>query len=235
MARTTYQTTLTRILDLTPSVKSFFLKFPDGREMQFAAGQFVVIDVPNGKRTVKRAYSIASPPQIRDGLELVVKEVEGGAATDYLWQAREGVDIEASGPFGRFVINEADKHDFVFVATGTGIAPIRSILLDLYHSGFNREAWLFFGVRHEDEILYEEDFRELADNHGNFHFIPTLSRPRSWSGEVGYVQEKVSKYLPEIQDKVVYCCGRSRMIEGVTDTLMKTGFPKRNIVSERFD
>ncbi|MEK7766233.1 MAG: phenol hydroxylase, partial [bacterium] len=124
----------------------------------------------------------------------------------------------ARGPFGAFVIKDPAPPELVFVATGTGIAPLRSMILDLYErgEGQQRKLWLFLGIRYETEILYEDEFRALAAKH-DFTFIPTISRPRSkdWTGEVGYVQDKIGKFLPAGGAGEAFACGGDEMIKAL--------------------
>jgi len=116
------------------------------------------------------------------------------------------------------------------------VAPIRSILLTLFRGGFTRDIWLIFGVRHEDEILYLADWRRLEGAYPNFHFIPTISRPKSveWKGEVGYVQTKLASYVPDTSGKLVFVCGVVPMVKDVTDKLLALGYRPQQIKVEKY-
>jgi ferredoxin-NADP reductase len=138
-------------------------------------------------------------------------------------------------------LREPVDSDLIFLATGTGVAPFRSMLRGLfplepgqpswapYQSHADRHAWLFFGVRHEDEILYESEFRRMADRYKTFHFIPTISRPKQWTGATGYVQEQVIKHLQDPTGKQVYVCGLLPMIEAARAALKGMGFQREQI------
>jgi NAD(P)H-flavin reductase len=110
------------------------------------------------------------------------------------------------------------------------------MVLDLFRKGFDRSVWLIFGVRHEDEILYEADWRRLEAEHPNFHVVPTISRPTAAerSGEVGYVQTKIAKYVPRIEGKDVFVCGVAPMVKDVTDALLALGFHPKQIKVEKY-
>lgn len=169
-------------------------------------------------------------------IDLCVKLVPGGKATGWFWTFQTGKRLQVHGPFGKFVLPREIEQDLVFIATGTGIAPFRSMIHHLLSSGFQRPIWLLFGARYEQHIPYHEEWQRLAANHAHFHYLPTLSRPSdSWQGETGYVQTKISKFFPNPQGKLVYICGLQKMIQAVQEECLKQGFPKEAIHYERFD
>jgi NAD(P)H-flavin reductase len=197
--------------------------------------------VPKEGATVKKPYSIASPPASDRTFELCIKRVEGGFVSTHFDQLRGGESFEFRGPLGRFRLKEPVETDLLFLATGTGVAPFRSMLHGLYplESGTpgwppyayhgDRDVRLIFGVRHEDEILYEEEFRQMADRYPRFQFIPTISRPRHWEGETGYVQEHVARHCPQVSTTHVYVCGLLPMIEASRTVLKGMGFTREQI------
>jgi len=231
-----YTTTLEKIIHLTPTVRTFRFRFPAGHGFSFQAGQFCMVDVPEGTKIRKKAYSIASAPYEREYLDLCIKLVEGGLATNWFWSLQEGDQVNLGGPYGNFVLPESLNDDLVFIATGTGLAPFRSMLHELHHEKdrFDRNIWLIFGVRYEDQILYDEEWRSLAQQEQRFHYIPTISRPKQWDGEVGYVQEKLVKYIEGPQGKRLYVCGLVPMIEAVEQTAIKMGFDLKQIHFEKY-
>ncbi len=229
-----HQAEVTGIQQLTPRVKSFQLTLD--RPITFLAGQFVYVHVERDGTLIRKPYSIASPPSEAGRLELVVTLVAGGHVSSWFHAMQGGEKLTVEGPAGRFVLKEPGSSDLVLIATGTGVAPFRSMLLDLFRTGFERDVRLLFGVRHEDEILFERDWRGLAAAHPNFHFIPTISRPTSpkWAGEVGYVQTKVGKYVPAIEQKMFYVCGIVPMVNAVSDALRGLGIPPKQIRVEKY-
>ncbi|MBI2081984.1 MAG: FAD-dependent oxidoreductase [Deltaproteobacteria bacterium] len=237
--------TLEQVVDLTPTVKHFKIGFPRGNRPTFQAGQFCSIHIPEicgldsktGK-PLRRAYSIASPPHEEGFVDLCIKRVEGGPATNWLWQQEEGASVLVSIPYGKFLMKEPVNYTPVFVATGTGIAPLRSMLFDLYYKkglATGQEVWLIFGVRHDDEILYQDEWKKLEKDHKEFHFIPTVSRPKKWPGEVGYVQDKLKKFITDPMGKEIYICGLGAMVKAVQETALSIGFKKEQIHFERYD
>lgn len=227
-------TKLEKIFELSSTVRTFRLRFPEGSWSPFKAGQFCMVQVPKGNEIKKKAYSICSAPFESGYIDLCVKLVEGGLATNWFWTLKEGDPVTVTIPYGGFLIKEPIDYDFVFVATGTGLTPLRSMIKTLLKEGCQRQIVLIFGVRHENEILYEEEFREIEKNHKNFRFIPTISRPKNWQGEVGYVQDKLKKYVTDPKGKEIYVCGLIPMIEAVQKAAEEIGFDKKQVHFEKY-
>ena len=225
-----YTAVATKIEDVSPWIRRLFLHMDGAKPLAFKAGQFVMADLAKPDGTPhKRAYSIASAPHAGDPLELVIKFEEGGVASNYFFKIlKEGGSFPARAPFGAFVIKEPEPETLVFVATGTGIAPLRSMIHDLYHRGVaqSRKVWLFLGIRYENEILYDDEWRALAAAHPGFTYVPTISKPKAWAGEVGYVQEKVRKLMPYIPGAKAYACGGDAMMKELGAALVEKGYPK---------
>ncbi len=234
MPKTSYRVTVTEIETLTPTVKVFRLAFEPGTDFSFVAGQYVMVDIPKDGTVVQKPYSIASPPFQKGSLDLCIKLVEGGYVSTYFFtRVRVGDSLtiyEAQG----FFVDRGGPHDRVYVATGTGIAPIRSMILELYQSGFDGPIDLYFGVRYEDEILYDSDWRKLQAEHPRFQFYPTISRPRVWSGLTGWVQDALRATLRDPASREVYVCGVVPMVKAVKPLLMELGVPRAQIHTEKY-
>lgn len=231
-----YTTTLEKIFELSPTVRTFRLRFPEGKGFAFRAGQFCMVEVPDGDKIRKKAYSIASAPYESEYLDLCIKLVEGGLATNWFWSLSEGDHVRLGGPYGNFTLPEPIENDLIFVATGTGLAPFRSMLRQLYHDqpDFGRHIWLIFGVRYENQILYHTDWLELAKQRDTFHYIPTISRPTQWDGKIGYVQERLVESIQDPANKQLYACGLVPMIEAVERTAVELGFDLKQIHFEKY-
>lgn len=231
-----FDATLTKSVDFGNETRHFELTFDGGRTMDFIAGQFVAVLCPNGAKVIRRAYSIASEPEKKDRLELVIKRVEGGAVTNWFWDLKEGDRFRVHGPFGKFILPDPIDFDIVFVATGTGIAPFRSMTRHLLAAGFRRRIWLLFGSRYETMIPYDEEWLELARRHPHFTYLPTISRPGpGWKGETGYVQTKIAKFFSDPIGKRVYICGLNEMIQAAQESCLQQGFTKNQIAYEKYD
>ena len=220
-------TRLEKIFQLTDTVRTFRFRFPEGKWVPFKAGQFCMVHVPTTEKILKKPYSICSAPFEVGYLDLCVKLVEGGVTTNWFWKLKEGDEVTITIPYGGFLIKEPIDDDLIFVATGTGITPLRSMIKTLLREGCERQLTLIFGVRYENEILYADEFRQLEKEHKNFKFIPTISRPKKWEGEVGYVQEKLKKFVTDPQGKRIYVCGLIPMIEAVQQAASEIGFDKK--------
>jgi len=217
---------------LTPTV--FEIGYETDKPLSFVGGQFISIIIPgvgpNGK-DLRRAYSIASSPEMRP-LELCIKLVEGGPGTQYLFRLRPGDTFKALAAYGDFVYKPKQGCGVCFISTGTGIAPFRSIVLsEHYKNNPPIQAHCLFGVRTEDELVYEEAFAGVP----NLKFIPTVSQPKgSWKGFLG----RVTHYLSTLDatypwlETEFYLCGNGSMIQEVKTFLSNKGVPKGSVHQE---
>ncbi|MBI3540733.1 MAG: oxidoreductase [Deltaproteobacteria bacterium] len=228
------KTRLEKIFHLTSTVRTFRFRFPEGKWVPFKAGQFCLIHVPQEEKLLKKPYSICSAPTEEGYVDLCVKLVEGGYTTNWFWGLKEGDEVTLTIPYGGFVMKEPLEDDLIFVATGTGLAPLRSMIKTLLHQGFKKQITLIFGVRYENEIFYEDEFRKLEKEHANFCFIPTISRPKEWKGETGYVQNVLKKYITAPKGKQIYMCGLIPMIDAVQAAALEIGFDKKVIHFEKY-
>lgn len=226
--------TVERIESLSYNVRGFRFKIVEPAALEFQAGQFVILNVPKNGAVIKRAYSIASPPYEQGVLEFAIQHVEAGIASTYLWQLKEGDPISLSGPHGKFVLKEPFDYDPVFLALGTGVAPLRAMIKHLLHRNITRDVWLLFGCRYEHAILYESEFRSLANLRHNFHYIPTVSRPKEWHGEVGHIQQTFQKHIKDPSNKELYLCGWLEVVKAVCSDLESYGIPKDKLHYEEW-
>lgn len=224
--------------ELAPETRHFDFEVPEASEFAFTPGQFIsVVHQVEGKQ-ITRAYSIASP---RNGnrFSLCLNRVQDGLVSPYLFGLEPGAEIEVHEPLGYFTMRHPG-HRAVFIATGTGIAPFRSILLD-YLPRTEPHVTLLFGVRHEQGLLYREEFETLAKTHAHFTFIPTLTRPtEGWIGQTGRVQQHLDSVLTldpaaDIPTLDVYICGLKEMVDSVRRELKQRGFSRQQIIYEKYD
>lgn len=241
MPATTFRATLQHVDILSYNVRGFRLKLVDPPKIEFQAGQFIILNVPAapgaaqaGGKVVKRAYSIASPPHEPTVIELCIQHVEGGAASTYLWKLKEDDPVSISGPHGNFILKEPLEYDPILMATGTGVAPFRSMIRHLIHVNFTRDVWLLFGTRYEHSLLYESEFRSLASVRHNFHYVPTVSRPKEWHGETGHIQQTFQKYITDVATKEIYVCGWLEIVKAICKDLQAAGAPKEKLHYEEW-
>ena len=233
-----YDARLVKIESLTDTVKHFVLEYPKNTDTRFTAGQFLMVHLEKDGKPHKKPYSIASSPslgQSKNQLELCIKLVEGGFVSNFFFELKEGDTIHTSLPYGVFTVREPWEDNLIFVGTGTGIAPLRGMIQKLYEENCSKNIWLIFGNRYETDILYEKEWRVLAEEHPNFHFIPTVSRGKNWSGETAYVQEIVKKkFSGQTRGLDFYGCGLVPMCQQLKAALLEMNLPKDKIHFEQF-
>lgn len=161
--------------------------------------------------------------------------MKDGKFSPYLFSMKTGDSVEMKGPLGYFVPRDP-LSDSIFVATGTGIAPFRAMLLDPSLLKSPHQFHLLFGARYEEGLLYREEFEELERRHPNFRFIPTLTRPpEGWKGHVGRVQPVLIDLIGDRRDIDVYVCGLKAMVDEVRGILKELGFDRKRIIYEKYD
>ena len=231
---------LNRAVFLSEATKHLEFVIDGMDEFNFMPGQFVSIKQrkPDGKEHT-RAYSLANAPRGDASFDLCLNRVESGFLSNWLCDLEEGSAIEFHGPHGLFTLREP-RNDSVFIATGTGIAPIRGMVHWLFaqperHEG--HEFWLVFGTRYEENIYYRNEFERIVVEHPNFHYIPTLSRcGELWTGCRGYVQDHVREIVGARKDMQVYICGLHQMVNANRKLLKEElGWDRMQIVFERYD
>ncbi|MBI2076357.1 MAG: FAD-dependent oxidoreductase [Candidatus Aenigmarchaeota archaeon] len=203
------------------------------KDMDFKPGQFVLVKSVIEGKTVVKPYSIASSPSVKDHIELCIRKA--GPVSGYMCSLKPGDKLDVMGPAGHFVLKEPVLSDIVFVATGTGISALLPMIDTIFEKGTDKEVWLFFGNKTEDEIIYRDRFETLANKHKNFHFAPVLSRAdEKWQGERGHVQDALRKYIFNPSDKEIYVCGILAMVEEVAKIAEEMGFKKEKIYFEKY-
>ncbi|MEQ1744875.1 MAG: FAD-dependent oxidoreductase [Saprospiraceae bacterium] len=238
---TWYTSTIACIEQASPTVRRFWLETPDAPRPDFRAGQFITLDLPVGEKRLQRwrSYSIANAPGDDPNLvELCIVRAPDGLATRYLFDdVQVGSLLRWKGPEGTFCLPEKIEKDLVLICTGTGVAPFRSMLRDLWHTGRpHRNIHLIFGTRTEADILYRAELEELARMMPGFRYDVALSRQPDWGGHKGYVHQIYrSEYAATRPDVVFYLCGWGNMIdEAVANLLMQMGYGRDQILYELY-
>jgi ferredoxin-NADP reductase len=197
--------------------------------LDFAPGQFCFLYFEREGKMKAKAYSVAS--LTNDVLEFCIKRVEGGYMSNKLRTLQKGDVVKIGGPYGFFVVEPVER-DVIFMATGTGICPMRPMIRKILDEHPKTTITLIFGVRTQEDILYRKEWEVLAQDHTNFNFVPVLSR-EDWNGEQGHVQDVVEKYWKgDVVD--FYVCGLFPMVDEVKALLLEKGVPKERIHSERY-
>ena len=238
----TFDVRLARARMLSANVRELGFDRVDGARFDFQAGQWVSLVLPLAEGEARRAYSIASPPEGGTGWEVAITKVSGGPGSTFLHELPIGGTLRAIGPQGFFTRPRGAGHPSLFVGTGTGVTPLRSMIRDALASGETSPMTLLFGVRHESDRLYREELEALEAKHANFHAFYTISQPTpAWQGRTGYVQTHVEKLWRDLDATGagaphVYICGLERMVGAVRDLMRKQmGVDRKQVHSERYD
>lgn len=231
----TYAARCTENVLITPRVYEARLELVDPPRFHYKAGQFITVPVVG---TTLRSYSIVSPPDDPTSLRVAVDIQPGGPGSRFFAGLKPGEDLKFQGPYGAFVVREDAQPHLLFVGTGTGIAPLRAMILDLENRGLGaRKMTLFFGVRFEDDLMYHDEFLAMAEKHaGTFTYHPTISRPETaqWPGHRGRVTAILPKLLSSVEGTTAYLCGSKEMLKDVTEILVGMGLDKKQIKREQF-
>jgi ferredoxin-NADP reductase len=221
---------------LSPTVRSLLLE-PAAGPLEFEPGQWLNLYVPTDAGLQKRAYSIASAPGAAL-VELAITLVEAGVASPTLHALQTGAELDIDGPHGFFTRDDATRRaPALFVATGTGLSPLLSMLLAWREQADRAPITLLFGCRSQADILWREQLEQLAEQDSLFRLAVTLSRPEpGWNGRFGYVQQHLAELAGELPEPHVFICGLNRMVSEVR-VLCKTalGYDRKRIHSERYD
>lgn len=231
-----FRGTVSRIEDLSPTIKGVWIRLDDPSSFDFQAGQYVNLDLPGGIGT--RAFSIASAPGAAE-LELNVRIVPGGQGTTYIHEVlKPGDAIGFSGPYGRFFVRRSADAPMIFMAGGSGLSSPRSMIHDLLADGCTLPITLIYGQRRRAELYYHQEFLELAARHPNFTYVPALSDEpvdSDWTGFRGFVHDAAKAHFDnDFRGHKAYLCGPPLMIEACIGTLMKGRLFERDVYMEKF-
>ena len=228
MAAVTLQATVQDIRVDTPTV--YTLIVTPQQPVTYQPGQFFFIYTTDHVRLRAKAYSVANMPGSKH-LEFCIKRVDGGYMSNKLHTLTKGETITIGGPYGFFTLQPVQR-DVIFIATGTGLSAIRPMIHTIFTQGTQKNITLLFGVRTQQDLLYREEWEQLAAQHPNFHFIPTLSK-EPWQGHHEYVQDLLPRYWKG-EDVDFYICGLPPMVDTAVSILHAKGVKKERIHLERY-
>jgi Na+-transporting NADH:ubiquinone oxidoreductase subunit F len=224
-----------RPLNATVAEVRFYVESP---KFSYKPGQYMIFHIPHPKQVLRRSYSISTPPSDEHHFEVCVRSVAGGHGSNYVHRLRPGNQLKVEGPYGDFVLQEGSDKNILMIATGTGMSPIKSMLMHLLDTRSRRKVRLIFGVRHESDIFYTDLFRGLASKYPEFKYDTTLSspNPEKWTGHRGRVTDLIDKLLQpaDAESTEAYLCGGQDMIVDAKQLLMAKGVPEGSIHHENF-
>jgi CDP-4-dehydro-6-deoxyglucose reductase len=225
---------LIEFYELCPDVRHFVFEVPEVEDLPFQAGQFITFSEAVKGKQIMRPYSIASAPVLGNRFELVLNRVPDGLLSPRLFDLNPGDTMEISAPMGFFTLRNPGR-EAVFVATGTGIAPFRS-MLHAHLADQPQPLTLIFGTRYEHGLTYRAEFEEMEKLHSNFRFVPVVSRPGAgWTGRSGHVQQHMVEVIGSRRDIDVYLCGLKLMVDDARSILKGLGFDRKQIIVEKYD
>jgi CDP-4-dehydro-6-deoxyglucose reductase len=212
-----------------------YLKLPAGERLQFLAGQYIDMLMKDGKR---RSYSLANAPADDQFLQLHVRKTPGGAFSRYVFEEmKERAILRFEGPLGTFYLREDSDKPIIFVAGGTGFAPIKAQIEHLFGHGDDRPIVLYWGARARKDLYLPDVPLQWAAQHPNFSYIPVLSDalPEDrWQGRTGFVHQAVLDDFPDLSGYQVYACGAPAMTDLARATFVERGLPEDEFYCDAF-
>jgi len=221
---------------LNHDVMQICLKIPEAMRVQFLAGQYIDFILKDGRR---RSFSIANPPHRDRHIELHVRHIQGGRFTGEVFDHMKVNDIvRIEGPLGSFFLREDSPRPVIFLAGGTGIAPIAGIIESAIKKRLQREFHVYWGARSKEDLYMLDTVQAWADAHANIHFVPVLSEPRPddhWQGRTGYVHEAVLQDFKSFADYDIYASGPPAMVYAGRDAFLPYGLNQQHYYSDAFE
>ena len=220
------------IQKLTDDVIKVSLRLPPNANFKYNSGQYVNLI----KANLKRSYSVANAFKEKTSLEFFIKKYEKGLMSRYWFEeAKENDLLRVEGPLGSFFLRESNYENIIFLATGTGIAPIKAILENIEESYSNfkhKKIWVFVGARYKEDLFWEPN---LENKNIKVNYIPVLYRQKEdWSGVQGYVQDAVLRSTIDLEQTQVYACGSNEMIQSAKEVFIKNKLSASNFFSDAF-
>jgi CDP-4-dehydro-6-deoxyglucose reductase len=239
---------LYKVENETKTTKRFYFEAINLNKLDFHPGQFISFEFPIDEKQSKRIrhYSIANAPDNSNKFEIIIVKKDGGKGTDWLWKQDIGVEIPFTGPSGIMIMDEDKNKNHIFICTGTGISPFRSMLLDIKNKNVETgDLILIFGTRDKESMLYYQEMKELETSLENMTYLPILSREEI-NGRKGYVhllyKEVVDNYFKQMEkgsyndlDVCFYICGWKDMVKEARTNLLNLGFDKKQIKQEIYE
>lgn len=231
-----YQATVISTRNLSAGIKSIFLALGDDG-INFQAGQYINVHLPGLEG--QRAFSIASPPSSHNVVELNVAQVEGGEGTRYLHNnLHVGDTVSFSGPYGQFYLRKSRPEPIIFLAGGSGLSGVKSMVMELIENNDQRPITLIFGARSLRDAYYQELFKQYELNHPNFNFHLAISDGTPQSGEDaawGCVHDVARDiFQGNFEGHNAYICGPPAMVDACVSTLIRGRCFERHLYVEKF-
>lgn len=226
--RVTYEAMLERTIDLAADTRSVFLRLPAAPRFAFTPGQFISCLLPVGGETLIRPYSIASNPEDTTLLEICLNLVPGGPGSHYLFGLSRGASVRFTGPWGTFALEQQPAAECVFIADGTGIAPIRPMLRRALATRTTHPLRLHYAAADPAHLLYATEFEAAANAQPRFAFTPLIGQPLAEFIAQRYVTGD------EDRSRRFYICGVGDIVPRLRDLLRRAGYERRAVQYEKW-
>ena len=240
MAKKTFPIVLESSVQIAPKVLHLRFTREDGLEFPFVAGQFIMIHFEYEGKALNRSYSLANKPSDANIIEFAASYVEGGAASELLFNLKPGDKIDCSGPFGRLILRDEEVKRYVLIATGTGVTPYLSMLED-FEARFNKtslEVAVIYGTQKPETLIYGNNFVEFSDKHPAFNYTVCYSRecPDEFKKHEmkGHVQDSFETLDLNPDNDIIYLCGNPNMIDDAFALLQEKGFTTAHVRREKY-
>jgi CDP-4-dehydro-6-deoxyglucose reductase len=220
---------------LAPDVIDMHLRLPANERLQFLAGQYIDILLKNGK---KRSFSLANAPHDDALLQLHIRHVPGGLFTDQVFSTMKVRDIlRFNGPHGSFYLREDSKKPMIFLAGGTGFAPIKALVEHAIAENCTRPIHIYWGAKARVDLYMPDLPEQWAAAHANIEFVPVLAElaaDDAWTGRTGLVHQSVTVDHQNLSDFQVYACGSPGMIDAAKRDFLAAGLPEEEFFADAF-
>ncbi|MEW9898813.1 CDP-6-deoxy-delta-3,4-glucoseen reductase [Chitinivorax sp. PXF-14] len=224
-----------KIEKVSHNVAVLYLKLPVNERLQFLAGQYIDIVMKDGKR---RSFSLANAPHDDGFLQLHIRHVAGGTFSEHVFHTMKPKEIlRFQGPLGSFFLREESAKPVVFVASGTGFAPVKGIVEHMIRHDIKRPTTIYWGAYNLSDIYMHELPQQWAKDHPHIRYVPVLSDPLpadNWAGRTGFVHVAVAEDIADFGNYQVYACGAPVMVEAAHKAFTAQGLDEGEFFSDAF-
>ena len=229
-------TRVSSLVRKTDDVVVMQLQLPANDTFVYRAGQYVEFILRDGAR---RSYSMANAPSHGPGVELHVRHMPGGRFTDLVFGSMKEKDIlRIEGPMGSFFLREESEKPMVFLASGTGFAPLKALLEHMQHCGITRPVTLYWGGRRPADLYMEDWVQAQCAAMPHMHYVPVVSDALpedAWQGRTGFVHRAVLEDFPDLSGHQVYACGAPVVVDSARrDFCAQAGLPADEFFADAF-
>ncbi len=227
---------ITSLEKLSHDVMEMQLTLPKGKRLQFYAGHYIEFLLKDDK---KRAFSLANAPVDDESLKLHLRLIEGGYFTTHVFNGmKEKALVRIHGPLGSFFVRSGSERPLIFIAGGTGFAPIKAMVEQLIAEDNQREIHIYWGARAKEDLYSNELAEKWEQQYNHIHYVPVLSSPKTtdqWQGREGFVHQSVADDFSDLSTYEVYMAGPPPMINAAKKQFNQQGLPNEQMFSDAFD